>query len=129
LNALIGNRLYTWEPPASLVQDVKRADNKLDVYEHTLFRRQRADVEYAKKLAGKHQRGEKFASKNKIIPVPPFLDCAAFAYGVFFCCKPKWFRDYEDAMDEVENDMSRSLDVVDFMRRMRMHGFALTSMF
>ena len=61
--------------------------------------------------------------------MPPFLDCAAFAYGVCFCCKPKWFRDYEDALDEVENDMSRSLDVVDFMRRMRMHGFALTSMF
>lgn len=28
LNAMIGNRLYTWEPPASLMMDVKREDAK-----------------------------------------------------------------------------------------------------
>jgi len=126
LNGQLGNRLYTWVPPPSLMHDSKREDSKLDMLDNTLYRKQRHDMEYAQKLAGKG-RHQKFASRFKIIPVPPCLDCVAFVYGICFCCKPKWFRDYEEALKEVDKDIDRSLDVVDFMRRLRMHGFALTS--
>ena len=128
LNGKLGNRLYTWVPPPSLMLDSKREDSKLDVLDNTLYRRQRHDMEYAQKLTGKG-RHVKFSSRFKIIPVPPCLDCVALVYGICFCCKPRWFRDYEDALQEVDKDIDRSLDVVDFMRRLRMHGFALTSLF
>ena len=57
LNAMLGNKLYTWIPPPSLMRDAKRADSKMEIYEHTLFRKQREDIEYAKKLAGKGKSG------------------------------------------------------------------------
>lgn len=57
-NGMIGNRLYSWVPPTSLRGDSKREDSKMDVYEHTLFRKQRDDAIYARKLSGKgrHER-------------------------------------------------------------------------
>lgn len=39
LNGKLGNRLYTWVPPPSLMNDSKREDSKLDLLDNTLYRR------------------------------------------------------------------------------------------
>ena len=66
------------------------------------------------------------------IPIPKCLNCNTlfhdFFYG-FICCRKRWYREYDSALKLVSGDMDRQLDLLDFLRRFRMHGLALTALF
>jgi len=42
-------------------------------------------------------------------------------------CKSQAFRNYEETLAVVNKDLNRNLDMIDVIRRLKMHGFALTS--
>ena len=44
------------------------------------------------------------------------------------CCKRDWYNEYTKALDKVTFDVNRTFDVVNLLRRLRLHGFALTSL-
>ena len=51
-----------------------------------------------------------------------------FFYSYVCCfCKGQRYKDYQDTLETVEKDMLRNLDLLDLLRRLKMHGFALTS--
>ena len=49
-----------------------------------------------------------------------------FAYYVFFCFRNKKFRDYDLILRKAEKDIVFDMDIVQIIRRLRMHGLALT---
>jgi hypothetical protein len=50
-------------------------------------------------------------------------------YTCACCCKSKWYKEYDSAISFVDEDMKRNMDLLNFLRRIRMHGLALTSLF
>jgi len=44
------------------------------------------------------------------------------------CCCSQWYKDYRVAVKAVEVDLHHNLDVVSMMRRLQMHGLALTAL-
>jgi len=61
---------------------------------------------------------------------PKCFDCHIIFQSYVMCCfRSKWYRDYMSSLDEIDTDLSRNLNIVDNIRRLRMHGLALTSMF
>ena len=45
---------------------------------------------------------------------------------VRYFCKEKWFVKYKDALDTVDTDLQRNLDILTLLRRLKMHGLALS---
>ena len=101
--SLIANRFYTWNAPTSFKEDGYFAN----------------EVNYVTEVDSK---------KKEEIPIPPFLAVWQCCFTFLRCfCKLRRFRDYKDTIKIVEKDMSRNLDILDLLRRLKMHGFALTS--
>jgi len=66
--------------------------------------------------------------KQTIIPVPEHLE-AKFAWNSVFCCyKLPELATYNKKLEYVETYMDKQLDLIHFIRRLRMHGIALTSL-
>ena len=42
------------------------------------------------------------------------------------CCKRNKYVDYYDALKVVNHDVDRNLDIITLLRRLRMHGMALS---
>ena len=42
-------------------------------------------------------------------------------------CRGQRYKDYQETLAIVNKDMSRNLDVLDLLRRLKMHGFALST--
>ena len=62
------------------------------------------------------------------IPLDKFIDIHKFM-NIFCCChfkKVNWYKDYENALKIVRNDISANLNIVAWNRRIRSHGFALS---
>jgi len=72
-------------------------------------------------------RSEKGMTKDEI-PIPRCLSIWQF-YNTYVncCCRTQAYRDYQNTLEIVEQDMFRNLDLLDLLRRLKMHGFALTS--
>jgi hypothetical protein len=61
------------------------------------------------------------AQKIKNIPNQDFWLCINC-----FCCKAGWYKKYENKLELVENDLLKQLDLIHFLKRIRMHGKALS---
>ena len=106
--SLIANRFYTWNAPQSFQQN--------DSLFHSYFANQ---VDY---LTENDQK------KKFEIPRPHFLSVWQFVYQYICClCKGARYRDYKETIKIVEQDMRRNLDILDLLRRLKMHGCALSS--
>jgi hypothetical protein len=90
------------------------------------------DVETTKEVPFKKMlthSTSRFISMEDQVPflIPRYLECYHFCFKyVMFCCHPSWYKEYRKNLNYISVDMSRNLDVLDFMRRLRMHGLALT---
>jgi hypothetical protein len=42
------------------------------------------------------------------------------------CCRAPWYVKYQEALDTVDIDLHRNLDILNMLRRMKMHGLALS---
>jgi hypothetical protein len=70
----------------------------------------------------------KEASYEQILP-PTYLECKYIFYRCCCCFRKKFkFERYWNTLERVDRDLSTSMDLVTFMRRISMHGFALTIM-
>ena len=49
-----------------------------------------------------------------------------FVYYAFFCCRDKNFKKYNLILKKAEKDIVFDMDIVQIIRRLRMHGLALT---
>jgi hypothetical protein len=64
------------------------------------------------------------------ILIPKCLECHYFMNTFIICCrKRKWFVEYEKQINNAKFDINRNLDLVSFLKRLRMHGVALTILF
>jgi hypothetical protein len=66
--------------------------------------------------------------EEKPLKRPTVFDCIILVQKAraFCCCKATWYTDYQHGLHEVNKDLSRNLNIVDNIRRLRMHGLALT---
>ena len=63
------------------------------------------------------------------IPIPASLDWHQFVNSVVIpCCKRPWYKSYKRTLKKVTKDVDRQLDLVSVVRRLRMHGLALTAL-
>ncbi len=44
-------------------------------------------------------------------------------------CRSRWINDYSETLEAVEEDIKCSLDILDFLRRLRMHGFGIAALY
>ena len=60
------------------------------------------------------------------IDIPPRLGVESIKYYV--CCYFRWkrFRKWREAVELAEEKISKEMDLLKFIRRTRMHGYALT---
>jgi hypothetical protein len=65
---------------------------------------------------------------HQIIPIPEYLELKFILFKCCFCFRSAKFKHYMETMDEVGEDLQTHMDLITFMRRIRMHGFALTVM-
>ena len=54
------------------------------------------------------------------------LDFKKMFYLICCCCKTKKYREYNDALNKIDGDIDSSLDLLNMLRRLRSHGFALS---
>lgn len=47
--------------------------------------------------------------------------------GVF--CRKQWWDTYKKTLDKVDDDMTKQMDIIQLIRRLRAHGFALSMMY
>jgi len=62
------------------------------------------------------------------IPVYACLEWTNLMSCLCCCCKSHWYSEYSKALEKVNFDVDRSFDVVNLLRRLRLHGFALTTL-
>jgi hypothetical protein len=53
------------------------------------------------------------------------FECDTVLNKVFCCCSSLWYDEYESKLKLVNDDLTRQLDIVFVLRRLRLHGFAL----
>ena len=63
---------------------------------------------------------------DNTIQVPQYFELLYVYNKVFFCCKIKSFAKYMLDLKLVDDKVNMNLDLVQFVRRIRMHGAALT---
>jgi len=56
------------------------------------------------------------------------LDWSQIFHMFCCCCKRKWYKDYREAIDRVEVDLGRQLDLVNMMKKDRAFGITLTAL-
>jgi hypothetical protein len=120
IRSLLANRFYYWEAePYSYRPDAKSSRGCCKPPKPV-----NRNARYKPELAFLPNNEE-----NVEIPVPPKLEWyQLYQYITCICGKRDWFKTYEEAIERVDIDVTRSLDYMTYVRRMRMHGFALTSM-
>jgi hypothetical protein len=61
------------------------------------------------------------------VPINAYYDWHDFFFSYIACCfKPAWYNEYFDTLTTVDTDIDRTLDIVTLLRRLRMHGIALS---
>ena len=61
--------------------------------------------------------------------MPIMFDWTTFLFREVCCwCQPRWYKDYNKGLAAANKDFTANMNIVTVLRRMRMHGFALTSM-
>ena len=61
------------------------------------------------------------------ISIPRCLDWIQVYHAIACCFRPsKNFTKYKEALDTVDLDLQRNLDILNMLRRMKMHGLALS---
>ena len=63
---------------------------------------------------------------NGQVSVPKYLEAKYIFNRIFFCCKIDKFAKYLHSLERVEEEVNMNLDLIQFIRRMRMHGAAIT---
>ena len=58
--------------------------------------------------------------------VPRCLDWSLLAQRICQCFAQTWLKKYKETLETVELDLQRNLDILNMLRRMKMHGFALS---
>lgn len=66
--------------------------------------------------------------KHEPIPIPKNLELTRCYTTIFCCLKPKWYKKYESNLKTVSRDQNENLDILNLMRRMRAHGFAISTL-
>jgi len=64
--------------------------------------------------------------KDNTIPQVKCLPLIILSNSLLCCCPSKWYVKYRAALTLVGKDVEGSLDLVSFLRRIRMHGVMLT---
>jgi len=62
------------------------------------------------------------------IPIPTYLELRYCYYRICCCFRKEKFTRYWNTLAVVDSDLSENMDLVNTLRRIRMHGFALTVM-
>lgn len=75
------------------------------------------------KIKQKNRNGQ---IELKNIPIIRHLDWIQLYNLIICCCKRNWYVDYQNALKTVNHDVDRNLDIITILRRLRMHGMALT---
>jgi hypothetical protein len=116
LKGLIANHFFTWEAPESWHPDSK--------YQHN--RCFNCKTESSKVKKGPSTSALRKRESEDYIPIPSYLDWNQLWFSVISCCPAKWYVDYKDALNVVHYDLEKSLDILTMLRRLRMHGMALS---
>jgi len=115
----IANKFYSWSAPASFRGQSKTASGFCCCCCKWFGDSFASKVDYSRELDEK---------KRDEIPIPPCLSFWQLIYKYVCCwCKGERYTDYQETLAIVNKDMSRNLDVLDLLRRLKMHGFALTA--
>ena len=62
------------------------------------------------------------------IHLPSHLDWTGLYFRWIACwCKPRWYKDYKMAIGKANADVGKQLDITQILRRLRMHGYAITT--
>ena len=64
---------------------------------------------------------------EEFIKKPLGLDFIQMMNGLLCCCKKKWFKQYTGALDLVKTDLDKQLDVLNLVKKLRMHSLTLTA--
>jgi len=66
------------------------------------------------------------SGQREAIPKLNYLEIHfTFQRYILCCCRRKWFRKYESAIDQVENDRLKRFDLLTFSRRLSQYSAAL----
>jgi hypothetical protein len=102
----LATEFYTWDIP----QSFKSRKGKVKTEQFGALKEEMKDLHAVK------------------IPRPKCLSFQQLLFKIFFCQKfqPAWYKDYCEVLRAVQMDLDRTLNILDLIKRMRMHGFALT---
>ena len=75
------------------------------------------------------EKGRKAPNFYEIKVRPCYDWTVAFYTYILCCCRTKEYTDYKKNLNDVKKDVQTGLNLLTFFRRLRMHGFALTSLF
>ena len=118
LSALLANRFYTWDTPDSFRKMAAEDTRKWRWY---------------KCWWGHNQLKTSILSgtrNNVSIPIPFGLNIVQLMYTFCFCfCRRDWYREYLKTLVIVNKDIDKGLDILNLLRRLRMHGFGVATMF
>jgi len=107
IHSLIGNRFYTQEK-TSKPNSVHAAKN---------HNRKRFSLTIMDNIVGAEMP----------LSIPPYFEWQMIYNQIFRCaCKTRWYTNYHDSLETVKTDLNRNLDILTLLRRLKMHGLALS---
>jgi hypothetical protein len=113
----VANRLYTWHEPEKIAK----------VFKPHLFEAYEDD--HGNKIDPEPR--ELVKKKYEPIMFLGFMGMRRLWYRALcgMCNRKKYWNAYKGTLDKVEKDMKRQMDIVQLIRRLRAHGFALSMMY
>lgn len=112
LNSLLASKYYYWNPSKAYYESLVKSD----------------PCSQGCCGCGKKKK-EKFTVDSVPMPRHSCFECDAFCNKIFCCCSSPWYDEYEQKLKIVNDDLTHNLDIIKFMQRLRLHGFALTTTF
>lgn len=115
--SFVANRLYTWHEPENVAKAFK--PHLFEAYEDD--------------NGNKVEPEPRELTKKKYEPIMflGFMGMRRLWYRALcgMCNRKKYWNTYKNTLDKVEKDMERQMDIVQLIRRLRAHGFALSMMY